>query len=191
MSTTTERLKEVFEEYEGLKAICDLAKERAKRDPKFALKIIPLSSSKPSRKNKSQIIDKYFDNLYKNIESHYVLELITLFEKLLFNKFENTYGIIKNIVSQAGEQQQKSGSSFPLNRAITLFIKNKEDIYSLAGAKTILKKQIKTKEMYEYFLEIIDHRNWLSHGKRADVGKESLLKIEEIYDILVKIADEL
>jgi hypothetical protein len=176
-----EKLKEIFESYESLKEICNDAKEQSKRNNRFAIRVIPFlgKSKKPKLEHHSVIAD-YFDSLNERIKDHYILELIAAFEHIIFKRFENTSGEIKTIV--------KKQQSLPPYRSS--FIKTEKDIHNLSGAREILESQISGK-LYDNLKEITDHRNWLSHGKRRDVGKESLLSIEDIYEILTEIIEAL
>ena len=69
------------------------------------------------------------------------------------------------------------------------FIKNKEDIRNLRGAGKVLNNQLSSESLNELD-EIIQYRNWLSHGKR-DVGQESLLSFEEIKQRFQIVLDEI
>ncbi|MDM8552910.1 hypothetical protein QUF72_22715, partial [Desulfobacterales bacterium HSG2] len=70
------------------------------------------------------------------------------------------------------------------------FIKTKDDIHNLSGIRKILESQL-SKKLNEELKEITEHRNWLSHGERDDVGKQSSLRIKDIYDILTDIIGKL
>jgi hypothetical protein len=51
----------------------------------------------------------------------------------------------------------------------------------------LLEKQIKNKKLFNDLKNIREHRDYLSHGKRIDVGKQTRFGIEEIKDKLMEI----
>jgi len=192
MSAKEKTLKEIFESYESLKEICDAGKKRIKRgDHDFAQKLG--MSPKAMKKDKDKAVKVYFDKLYERIEEHYALELISTFEGLMFDQFGDTAGVIKGFVKSGYERMQKKNEHTPLYLSASSFIKTKEDIRSLSGAKNILEKQI-SEELHEELKEIIAYRNWLSHGK--NYGKRSgieepkvKLPIKDIYGTLMRIIE--
>ncbi|MDM8549970.1 hypothetical protein QUF72_07840 [Desulfobacterales bacterium HSG2] len=191
-----EILKEIFESYESLKEICDAAENRVKRgDRRFGEKlgVIP----KSGKKEKQKETEAYFDSLCERIEEHYALELISTFEGLVFDRLGDTAGVIRRVVKSGYEKMRKNHKPTPLYHSASAFIKTREDIRSLSGASNILGKQIKqiSEELHEELEEIIDYRNWLSHGK--NYGKREGIKepgikpeIEDIYNILIRIIEE-
>ena len=188
-----EILKEIFESYESMKVICDAAESRIKRgDRRFGEKsgVIP----KSKKKDKEKDTEAHFDSLCERIEEHYALELISTFEGLVFDRFGDTAGVIRKVVKSGYERMRKNHKPTPLYHSASSFIKNKEDIRSLSGASSILEKQI-SEELHEELEEIIDYRNWLSHGK--NYGKREGIKepgvkpeIKDIYNILIRIVEE-
>jgi len=190
-----ETVEEVFQMYESLKEISDDGKEKIRRgNQSFARRIIPLSPKTEKilrSKDKNDFIDDYFDTLNQKIADHSVLDMIATFERIVFTRIVNTYGEIRNIVKdEYDKRRSKKNRPAPLYHSATAFIKNRDDIRSLSGARKILENQI-SEESFENLDKIIAHRNWLSHGKREDVGSDSKLKIEEVFNILTKIIDEI
>ncbi|MDM8548664.1 hypothetical protein QUF72_01250 [Desulfobacterales bacterium HSG2] len=190
-----ETLEELFQLYGASKVICDGAKEKVMRgDMSFARRIFP-DSSKTERtlrsRDKRDFIDEYFDILKQKIAEHYTLNIIAIFERMVFERIDNTYGEIKNIVrDEYDKRRSRRDRPAPLYHSATAFVKGKDDIRNLSGARRILENQI-SPESSEELDKIIAHRNWLSHGKREDVGCDSNLNTEEVYEILIKILDEI
>jgi hypothetical protein len=116
------------------------------------------------------------------------LNIITTFEKIIFSRIDNAYGEIKKIVSEEYRRRYLKKQFAPLHHSVNSFIKNKNDFYSLSGAKKVLKNPI-SEELFQDLTEIIEYRNYLSHGKRQDVGTASTFKIGEIKDILINIIE--
>ncbi len=184
-----EILEEVYQKYVSSKKIYNSAKERTRRDSNFALNIIPPGKSKKTQDE--HLIDDYFDQLRTEIEELYILNIITTFERMVFNKINNAYGVIKDIVTiEYNKRYSKKNKPVPLYHSAVSFIKDKEDIHNLSGVRKVLEKQI-SEELLEDLKEIIEYRNWLSHGKRRNIGKASTLNIDEIKEILMKIIDEI
>ncbi|MCP4104248.1 MAG: hypothetical protein GY749_01710 [Desulfobacteraceae bacterium] len=185
-----ETLEETYQKYVSWMKIYESAKERTQRDKNFAPKVIPPGKSKKTP-YEHQIIADYFDQLYTEITELYILNIITTFERMVFNKIDNAYGVIKDIVTvEYNKRYSKKDKPAPLYHSAVSFIKVKEDIHNLSGARKVLEKQI-TEELSEDLKEIIEYRNWLSHGKRRNVGEASILTIEQIKEILMKIIDEI
>jgi len=181
-------LEDVYKQYTSLNMLRNSAKESVERNAntKFA-RAINIPVKRGGNKSKQAAIDKYFDQLYADITELYILKLITTFEKILFDKIDNTHGIFERAVAQKCEKLEEPIS---FSKSSGSFIKNPEDIRSLSGTKNILKNQI-SQELFEDLKKIIDHRNWLLHGKRRTLGKDSNLNIEEIKEILMDIIDEI
>lgn len=127
--------------------------------------------------------------MHQRITEHYILELTAAFERIIFNRLDNAYGDINRILTAEYEKRQRKGQPAPLNRCASSFIKNKEDIRNLRGAGKVLNNQLSSESLNELD-EIIQYRNWLSHGKR-DVGQESLLSFEEIKQRFQIVLDEI
>jgi len=109
------------------------------------------------------------------------VEIVAVFEQNIFRRVSTAHGDIKKIV-----KNEYGKRSFHI--AAPSFVKDQKDIYNLSGIKTLLENKI-AKDMFKKFSAIIEHRNWLSHGKRIGVGKESDLTIEQIYDVLNEISE--
>ncbi len=168
-----------IERYYCLLKLCDYAQNRAKSDPagSFARAIeLPLSGRKI--RDKKIGIDRYFNELQQYIIDYSFLDMVAAFEKTIFIKFGNASGDLKKIV------KKEYIAPKPFYMSAESFIKNRDDIYNLSGLKKILDGKIPS-ELSESLSEIIEHRNWIAHGKR--VGKQSTLKIEEVHNIIEKI----
>lgn len=190
MMSARETLEKVYQQYTSSVKIYDSAKERIRRDGNFAIRIIPARKGRKIQ-NESHITDDYFGQLYAEITELYILNIIATFERIVFQKIDNAYGEIRSIVTiEYDKRHSKKHKPAPLYHSAASFIKDKEDVHSLSGARKILENQI-TEESSEYLREIIEYRNWLSHGKRRNVGRASTLKIDEIKEILMKIIDEI
>ncbi|MCP4349089.1 MAG: hypothetical protein GY795_26715 [Desulfobacterales bacterium] len=186
-----EGFEEVFETYDSLKEICNDVRKRILINPtsSFAKKLISPEKIK-RKKKKEDIVNDYFDSLNQKITDHCVMDIIATFEEIVFDRIDNAYGDIKRIVTDEYKKRYSKKEPAPFYISASLFIKNRGDIYNLSGVKKLLENRI-SKELFEQLTEIIEHRNWLSHGKRRDVGSESTLNINDIYAILAEILDEI
>ena len=183
-----EKLEKVYNQYISVIKIYRSAKNRTQRDKSFAIEIVSPKKSKKIQ-HEANIIDDYFDSLYSEITELYIFDIITTFERILFEKIDNTSGVIKSIVTDEYHRRySKKDKPAPLYHSAVSFIKDKEDIHNLSGIRKVLEKQM-PRELFDDLKELIEHRNWLSHGKRQNIGKESLFKIDEIYETLIKIID--
>ena len=190
-----ETLEELFQLYEASKVICDDAKKKVIRgDTSFAIRIFPDSPKTKKmlqRRDKQDFIDEHFDTLKRKIAEHYMLNIIATFERMVFARIDNAYGEIKNIVrDEYDKRRSRKDRATPLYHSATAFVKDRDDIRNLSGSRRILENQI-SQESSEELDKIIAHRNWLSHGKREDVGCDSNLNAEEVYEILIKLIDEI
>ena len=184
-----DKLDKIYKQYESLIIICESAKRNVKYGNSSQLDIIVFKKEKKIR-DKNIFIDDYFDSLKIKITELYTLDIIATFEQILFDIIDNTSGEIKSIVkNEYNRRYQKKDKPIRLYKSAASFIKNKEDIHNLSGAKKILENVIKDKLLFEDLKKIIEHRNWLSHGKRFDIGKESTFKINEIHNKLIKMLE--
>jgi len=187
-------MKESLADYNVLSGICDHAKSEAIRNPDkpvFGNIILPCKI----KKDKKRSINEYFDSLQQKITELCILDMITAFECKIFQRVDNAHGKIEKIVkeeygkrSKLSENSSSNDNSAPFHIAVTSFVKDQKDIYNLSGVKSLLGNKM-GKDLSEKLADIIEHRNWLSHGKRIGVGKESSLTIDEIYKALNDIFD--
>lgn len=180
-----ESLKETFRSYKELKIICGAARETAFRNPNYPIfrEIILTDNTirRNKKKNKRDIVNEYFDSLEQRITEHYIVEIVAVFEQNIFRRVSTAHGEIRKIV-----KNEYGKRAFHI--AAPSFVKDQKDIYNLSGIKTLLENKI-AKNLFEKFSTIIEHRNWLSHGKRIGVGRESDLTIEQIYEVLSEISE--
>ena len=145
------KLDNIYGLYQSLIQICDAAIERSKRDWSFTIEVISPKAPK-KKQNKNKLIDDHFDTVKSKIEELYILDLITTFEQIMFEKIINTSGEIKKMVKYQFERRlkdynnnnQKKDKSIALVKSAVSFIKNKEDIHNLSGAKKIIENQMKS-----------------------------------------------
>lgn len=180
-------LQEVFEKYVCLIKICEYAQERATNKAagsdfiqRFAL---PIQGEKVTSKSVVHIKEYFDEKLQQAILDYAILDIVATFEKILFLRIDNASGEIKKIV------REKYKTPAPLVKMSESFVKGKEDIYNLSGVTALLEGKIPPR-LISQLSAIREHRNWLAHGKRS-VGQPSTLTIQEIYNILQEILDNL
>lgn len=126
-------------------------------------------------------LDKIFDDIDEKVSESFFIALVASFEKILFNKFGNTYGEIKKLV------KEKYVSPKPMHKYGESFIKDISNTDSLAALKNIIVHQLSA-ETQKQFESIIEHRNYLAHGKRF--GKAAtILEPEDVLLILDEILE--
>lgn len=129
-------------------------------------------------RDRKKYIASYFDELQKSVFEYSFLEMVAVFENIVFSKIDNASGEIRQVV--------KNGyAKAPFRENAVSFVKNKEDVYNLSGLKKLVEGKI-SQELSDELSEILEHRNYLAHGKRG-IGKKSTLTIEEVYEILEKV----
>jgi hypothetical protein len=178
MAKTTD-LDEAFNRYKCLVGICNNAQKRSCSNPSssFVTTIrLPLAGQKS--KNPRNEIAEYFDGLSQKVFDFCFLDLVASFERIIFNTIGNASGEIKGIV------RDKYKRPSPFHMTAASFVKKQEDIYNLSGLKSLISEKL-PKNNSEVLSEILEHRNWIAHGKR--VGKQSTLNINELYNSLKDI----
>ena len=132
---------------------------------------------------------KYFDKLFKNLNDMFFLDIIATFEFEAFTIFQaNRSNIIKTLLK----------SNF--NSLIPYIVEINKHIKNLQGIKYLLKHNLSciSADEINKLENIINHRDWLAHGKRVlntnrkkSENQEKIFKIEEtilfLDNILVKL----
>lgn len=180
MANTTE-LDDAYKRYLCTMSIVTNAQQRSLADPhgKFIETIgLPLFGHKS--KNLRGDLKTYFDEMQQKIVDLYFLDLVAIFEKIIFNSIGNASGLIKNIVRGGYDRPA------PFHMASESFVKKQEDIYNLSGVKSLVSEKL-PREIAERLSEILEHRNWLAHGKR--IGKQSTIDIAQLHTYLKDIIE--
>lgn len=137
-------------------------------------KIVPDNLIKVfSRKEKTALI--FTDNLEKAAYEGAVLNLVSEFERVVFEKYKNSYGILKKIV---GENAVRP---FDFFKSRENFINDK--IEYLAGILNLLEGHI-SNDLFLKLKVIKDHRNYIAHGKRDSKPPAYEFKLDEMVKIL-------
>ncbi len=172
-------LKEVLERYYCLKGVCENARRRAGDNPTSPfVKSISLPIYDKKAKDRRENIEKYFDNILDSVDDYCFLDMVAVFERIVFSKADNASGEIRRVV--------RDGYSKPVfHISAASFVKDREDIYNLSGVKKLLEGKI-SRELSDGLSEIFEHRNFLAHGKRG-IGRQSALTIDELHDILQEV----
>lgn len=158
--------------------ICINARSRAITDTsgKFLenIKYAHTGDQRPSRTS----IDSDFDLLHKKIDDGSFIELISSFEKIVFQKINNATGSIRKIVCAEYIKPE------PFAISSDKFIKDAEDIGSLKKIKGILDGKIPS-GLSSRLEEIINQRNRVAHGRRF--GIESSITLIETANVLDEV----
>ncbi len=175
-----ERLEEIRRRYHCTTRIFHKAQERVikQRDNGF-IRYVEFPFLGEKKTHSKDDAREYFDDIKQSLLEQIFLEMVTTFERILFSRIENAAGNIRRTL--------KHGYTYPepFATVATSFVKDTRDIYGLNKARNELLQEHLLNGYAEYLREIIDHRNWLAHGKR-EVGKQSVLgdDIDRVCDIL-------
>ena len=107
-----------------------------------------------------------------------ILTIVAEFEKLVFEKVNDSSVLIKDVVHNGYVSGQ------PMHTFRVSFVKEEEDIYNLSGFNKFLESHQTEKDDLK---EIIEFRNFLAHGKRLKVGQSSYKTLEQIITTLDNI----
>lgn len=182
-------LEDVYQLYLSSIEIYNYAQDQAKKDYSVAHKFN--IQPKSNKKKYLNAIQQHFDRLKTDLEEFYILNIITTFEGIVFRRIQQTRGDIEKIIDKRYGQRIKDKEKIYFHRSAKSFLKSDKDIFSLGRAIKLLEKQIKDIKLFDDLEKIRDHRDYLSHGKRINVGKESQFSIEEIKDKLIAIVDSI
>jgi hypothetical protein len=179
--SNTKELDNAFKRYVFLLSICNNALHRSVADArgKF-ISLINLSLLADKSDNLKGDIKKYFDEIQQKIIDLCFLDIVATFEKGIFCSICNAFGLIKKIVKEGYEKPS------PFHMVSESFVKKEEDIYNLSGVKNLVIQKLPG-NMAERLSEILEHRNWLAHGKR--IGKQSTITIDELHKTLKNILE--
>jgi len=183
MQSTNDSLKNVLDKYLCLKRICEKAQERASdktSGAKFIQQIgLPVMGKKVKRQSSIHVKEYFDEELLQSILDYAFLEIVATFEKMFFLKIDNASGEIRRVV------KDHYLASAPLSSLSRSFVKNKDDISSIAGIEKLLDGKISVR-LSGKLSAIREHRNWIAHGKRS-VGNSSTMSIQEVHDVLQEV----
>lgn len=178
-SIETKELLESYKKYHSLLAICHAQKAVAlsdKSNKKIGKMGLDITWKKKSEREEE--INSYFDQLQNSLRDGAVIEMVGIFERLLFLRIADTTNFAVNIL------EKNYSTEKPFSNSIKSFVKNKGDINNLSGLKQILLGNI-SDALHGKLREIIDYRNRIAHGRRF--GRDSILTVENILEDLDKL----
>ncbi len=129
-------------------------------------------------KNKEDSLKIKFSEISQFLRENTMLIIVAEFERLVFEKINDSSVLIQNVVDNGYLSGQ------PMHQFRTSFVKEENDIYNLKGFNAFLTIHPNIKIDLQ---EIIDFRNYLAHGKRLKVGKNSNKTLEQIITTLDNI----
>ncbi len=179
----SKELLDVFKKYNTLLMLCTKAQERAISDKtdKYLkdLGLDIIGQKKNQRENK---IREYFDSIQRDLEDNTILNLVAIFEKIIFYKIPIAIDNSKKILTRHYDEHN------PFSASIESFIKSTQDINKISDIQAILSNNISV-TLGNKLKEIIDYRNRIAHGKRF--GKETQLTIHQILEILDEVLESI
>jgi len=183
-------LEKVLEIYQTLKLSCEAPRESLRRSTwrnfaeKLAIKTGKAVGDAPYGKKE---LEDLFDNGVTPIlyETSF-LDLIRVFEHIVFNLVDNASGKIGKIIKESDE-------TYPFRSCAAKFVKSstKRDISNLGHIQEILEGHL-SPDLDKKLDKIVKFRNWLAHGNRFKYEDEKDQRtppgeIEEIADTLKEI----
>jgi len=146
-------------------------------------KIVPSEIIGKHSSNYSEA-QKYIDHISKLSYENAIIALVSTFEKIVFDKYRNTYGTIKATVN--------THTPSPLNyfKIREKFVKSENDINRLHNIIELI-KGILPVSLYEELNKIKNYRDYLAHGKRYSSSKDVELNLQEVAEILDKVIFEI
>lgn len=166
MKNSDKLLSSTWQKYQCLTAICAQAQHQATNDPTGSfVKTISLPHWGQKVTEQRSSISNYFDELQQSLIEFGFIEMVAVFERLVFSQLE------KEVFQDLSPSLQKAANkahSHPPN------------------VKRLLEAKL-PRQLNAQLAEIIEHRNWLIHGKR--LGSQSTLGLDEVHSILSEILD--
>lgn len=171
----SERLYKSYLNYIAIReALKYVQKESYKRNDDGFLNTIGFPYIGELKKGRKETVALKMDAMYQSIEELIVIGLISDFEKIIFDRVDNTSGEISKIVKQRYNSE-------PFREFSTDFIKTSKEIDKLSVIKKIIEPKL-PEGLGKKFTDVIDFRNRLAHGKRF--GKHLLLPFDDIAQVL-------
>ena len=121
-----------------------------------------------------------FDNIQELLDDSAFLNLFAAFENIAFRLVGTTTGEIRRIVKKDVSVQ------YPYFRCRESFIKDQNDIQNIRSLFALLENKI-NEDLYKKLYSIREHRNYIAHGKRPDVGQACNFPIHYVYITLSEI----
>lgn len=177
--TMNKDLERCYEDYVVLKNICQQARHRAISDGsgKYLFDIEFPHSVKKTRDRK-KVIEKYFEEIQEKLFESTFLEIVAVFERIVFKKLGNAVGEAEKVLNK------NYGRSHPFHSSIRRFVRSPSDVNNLRGVRDIMYGESNIPLATE-LAEITNYRNRLAHGKRF--GQETTLTLEETLSVLDEI----
>ncbi len=175
-----EELRKALGRYNTLKKICTYARDRAGSNAVFASEKFEIPIVGAKTRDERQSLLGYFDDLQKQIFESMFIEVVATFERVTSWRIGNALGMVKKIV------KENYPKNCPLSRSTDELVKDKKDIDNLGSVKNILKNAA-SPDLQERLAEIINHRNYLAHGKK--VTRVTNLDIETTVSVLEEILE--
>ena len=149
-------------------------KETFRRSDDGFLKVIGFPYFGKISKDRKRFVANKLDIMVQTIDELIIMGFVSDFEKIVFDLVDNASGEITKIAS-------KNYSNGPFKHFASDFVKSGKDIDKLSIIKAIISPKLPD-ELLKKFIEVIDFRNRLAHGKRF--GEQSILSFDEIAETL-------
>jgi hypothetical protein len=154
-----------------------------KKDKSHLDKIVPPEINGKYSSNFAEA-QKYIDHISKLSYENAIIALVSTFEKILFEKYRNTYGTVKTIVN--------THTPAPLNffKIREKLVKSENDINRLHNILELIKGVLPV-ALSEQIIKIKNYRDYLAHGKRYGNTVTIEPTLQEIAETLDKVLFEI
>lgn len=177
-----EALRNALIRCRAYQAFCRQARDEAVRNPgRFRTRWGNIAVDQVGRKASSdrEFAGDLFDDLLPTLDELCFLELIRVFEKLLFERLTNAAGDIRKVV----KEERESG---PFQICSSGLIRDQDDVRNLGALARIMGGTISA-ALQNDLRRIVDYRDRLAHGKRFGQDPAVPMSMDDVVEILERV----
>jgi uncharacterized protein YutE (UPF0331/DUF86 family) len=181
---SNEDLKETYHYVSTITNILQKEINQVNGNKSYLDKMLPTFLSKTYSLKETKAL-AFVKNLDRTVYESNVVALVSTFERIVFAKYQTTYGTVKSIVTS---QSKKPMDYFDSKERFV-----NDSIDKLSGILFLLEGLIDN-ELFKKLKLLKDHRNYIAHGKRdlKDIKPPSVeFTLDEITTILDDVIKEI
>lgn len=130
------------------------------------------------------VAQKYINNINQLTYENAVISLVSTFEKIVFEKYRNTFGAIKKLVNT------HAISPLDYYKIREKLVKSENEINRLHNIIEMLKGHLPD-SLYDEVVKIKNYRDYLAHGKRYSSVVDDEPSLQAIAETLDKVLFEI